>query len=239
MTSSRLRSFRHDRDGLPPLVVVESDDRWVDVGDGNGRQDGRRRHWISFDCLAVTAEPLGGRLRSLPFVTLKQAREAMVTGRYRNARQNEPRRLRLADELLGPQPPAPDEPLVGLNHHEARVLADLTGGRLADEKEIEVLASHLAADLDPFLPMSVWSRSPYSPWSYAWCYYDPDADLWLAADRSWDVSDDQQISVLRILRGLRMERVCARPSAHEVAGSPCCAWVVFDVRSDDEPSSLG
>lgn len=167
------------------FAVFDAEDGWTEVGADSGGQDGfRRRHWARFRPVAIRAEATPAGLRLRPFLTFDLLRDATALGHYHEAMQKRPGRLRYPDELVGAQAGAVGDPVSGMRWDEAHTLCNLAGGRLAEEKEIEALWPLVAPSTKGEAITEVWSGTPWSEWSFAFCAYDPQRRRWV--EGSWE-----------------------------------------------------
>ncbi|MEN8218792.1 MAG: hypothetical protein ABFS56_20945 [Pseudomonadota bacterium] len=198
----RYESHEH----LGDVVILEGENGWAEVGQNEDVD--RRQHWFRFQAIAIRGEK--------PFLTLGDAREAMISGMYHEKRQ-ENNRLRAPDDLICSNDL--DTPLTGLNWYEANALCELRYGRLATEKEVDLIFCHLSqgARVD-----KVWTLSKWSDWSYALCGYDADKQRWYAAEDQ-TLIEENKVSVFN-LKALKRE--CFSPG--ETERDKLGAIIVFD-----------
>jgi len=198
---------------LGNVVILEAENGWAEVGQNEDID--RRQHWFRFQTIAIRCE---NEELIKPFLTLNDARQAMISGMYHEKRQEN--HLRAPDDLI--RPILTDDlntPLTGLNWYEAKALCELRYGRLATEKEVDLIFHHFSqqAPVD-----KVWTLSKWSHWSYALCGYDADKQRWYAAEDQ-TLIEENQVSVFN-LKAFKRERL----SPTETEGDKLGAIIVFD-----------
>jgi hypothetical protein len=109
---------------------------WVEVGTHDDPD--RRRHWT---CLREMTFGMGAP--SVLFVTLEMARSLMTAGQWLKALRYDPR-VRLPHNVIRQDTGDLTHPLEGLRAVEAETLAQLLGGRLPHEKELDHIVSTYA-----------------------------------------------------------------------------------------------
>lgn len=207
---------------LGNVVILDTDDGWAEVGAEEEVE--RRLHWFRFQSIAIRCEGTQPNLRLKPFLTLEDARKSMITGMYYEKRQQNKTNLRPPDELIRPIfRDDLNQPLKGLNWYEANVLCELRYGRLATEKEVDIINDHLSQYMTDHSIEKVWTQSKRSHWSYAFCGYDANKKRWYAADDVNLVNQENQVSLFNIKSSTR-EGVLPNTDNGTIG-----AMIVFDI----------
>jgi len=196
---------------LGNVVILDTDDGWAEVGESEDVD--RRKHWFRFQSIAIRAKE--------PFLTLKDARKAMITGMYYEKRKENKAQLRPPDDLI--RPADLNTPLTGLNWYEAKALCELRYGRLPMEKEVDLIYQHLSQDMMPTPVEKVWTLSKWSNWSYARCGYDDDKQRWYAAEHV-NLTEENQVSVFN-LNPIKREGI-----SPDTTDKTMGAIIVFDIQ---------
>ena len=119
--------------------------------------------------------------RSSPFLTIGDARSVMVNGDYRAQWRKGKGKLRKPDEIFNGLDIDLKNSLTGCNWHEVNTLCRLIGGRLASEKEVNVILTKLADQSFSFDNVQqTWTRTRWHPLSYCLCRYDSKKECWIA-----------------------------------------------------------
>jgi hypothetical protein len=189
---------------------------------GDPRDPARRPNVFRFSGLCLRLVRMGADYMVQPFLTVAQARAAMVSGAYYHRRRVLPA-LRPPDLLIGAQAALGETPLEGLSFSEAETLARLAGGRLPTEREIDyVLAS---ADAIP-MPSGVWhswTASRWSPYSYSLALWDDTLRVWRAPE-----SEPLGIADTNLASCMRFDTVLQRYPCSRLDAAGSRSWVVFD-----------
>ena len=221
-TMNRNSNTHQDKD----YHIIEAG--WYKVGSGE-EQSLMRTHW--FNCNRIKFRQSG------LFLTGHDARSVMVSGAYGRELlryNNTSKHLRYPDDIFQHRTPDLDLPVTGINWHEAEVLCRLRGGRLATEKEVDLL---LNRDLRSSWSMGnvskIWTSSEWNPFSYCLCIYNPKEKRWefpehcnLPKDNKAQGTDKVK-SVFDVEKFLRSKR-----SADESDGNTG-ALIVFDCKQVD------
>lgn len=207
-----LRYESHEH--LGNVVILDTENGWAEVG--KSEDIDRRQHWFRFQAIAIRCEN-----DKQPFLTLSDARQAMITGMYHEKRQEN--HLRAPDDLIRPNDL--NTPLTGLNWYEAKALCELRYGRLATEKEVDLIFHHLSIKTIPV--DKVWTLSKWSDWSYALCGYDADKQRWYAAEDE-TLIEENKVSVFNLNP---LKRVSFSPT--EPDDAKVGAIIVFDLNNTE------
>ena len=214
----RCESHEH----LGEVVILNTDDGWAEVG--KEEDVDCRLHWFRFQSIAIRCESSQASFRLKPFLTLEDARKAMITGMYYEKRQENKTNLRSPDELIRPIfTDTLNQPLQGLNWYEANILCELRYGRLATEKEVDMINHHLSQYMPPHFVEKVWTSSKWSHWSYALCGYDANKKRWYAVEDINLINQENQVSQFN-LKSITREGVSPKTN-HATIG----AMIVFDI----------
>jgi hypothetical protein len=151
-------------------------------------------------------------------------RPLMVSGQWLEMRRHN-NRLRLPDDVIGESRDDCSLPLEGLLAFEAETLAQLLGGRVPSEKELDYIVSTHPNWRSPEEMWSAWTNSAWSLTSYS-------LNRWNISLRRWECPDsgrarpggDVPRTVLK-WDGRKLVRLSCDPNE----GVDIRAAVVFDV----------
>ena len=156
---------------------------------GNPVDPARRPHVFRCPDMFVRTICNGSSWQLQPFLTVAQARSVMTRGQYHECRRLIPE-LRSPDTLMRFQTDLGDTPLEGLSHREAEILAQLTGGRLPTEREVDYILGSLPTEASPDHGWHCWTASIWSPFSYSMVLWDRTLPGWRAPERTMPDSGD-------------------------------------------------
>jgi len=180
-------------------IVVFKSDGWVIVGESSESQN-RRSHWFRFEQAAIRNKN--------PFVTYRDIKFLTSHGYYYAERRTKRNLLRYPDDLVDFDAHL-DSIASTLNWYEAKVICQLLGGRLATEKEFDLIYNeYLKNNFTKYLEQ-VWTESDWSDWSYSLCGYDKSNKRWYAVDDDSliDSKEDSKSVVAFSINPFNRERV--------------------------------